>query len=277
MLEVESLRVAYRDRLVLKDVSFSAARGTVLGVIGPNGAGKTTLIRAASGVLPLAGGTVRVDGRDLLAMKPTERARHVAVVPQARNLPPAFTGWEMVLMGRTPYLNWLGQVSAKDEARARQALERTQALDLAQRMVGELSGGEQQRLLLARALAQEAPLLLLDEPTTHLDLHYQVSLLDQVRALAYEDGLTVVVALHDLNMVSRYVDQVALLVGGELVALGQPQDILQPELLTQAYQLPLQVIRNTASDQPIILPSDILVGKPANNGAAAANPRQNLH
>ena len=255
MLEVNSLRVAYRDRLVLKDVSFTAAAGTVLGVIGPNGAGKTTLIRALSGVLPLVSGQVCVGGTDLLALKPTERARRVAVVPQARNLPPAFTGWELALLGRTPYLNWLGQVSARDEERVRQALERVQALELAQRQVGELSGGEQQRLLLARALAQESPLLLLDEPTTHLDLQHQVSLLDQMRTLSHQDGLTVVVALHDLNLVARYTDQVALLVDGELRALGKPQEVLQPDLLSQVYHLPLQVIHNTASGRPIIFPA----------------------
>lgn len=255
MLEVESLRVAYHDRLVLKGISFTAGTGTILGVIGPNGAGKTTLIRALSGVLRPASGQVRVDGIDLLALKPTERARRVAVVPQARNLPPAFTGWELALLGRTPYLNWLGQVSARDEERVRQALERAQAVDLAARQVGELSGGEQQRLLLARALAQESPLLLLDEPTTHLDLQHQVGLLDQIRALSHQDGLTVVVALHDLNLVARYTDQVALLVDGELRALGNPQDVLQPDLLSQVYQLPLQIIDKTPSGRPIIFPA----------------------
>jgi iron complex transport system ATP-binding protein len=255
MLEVKSLRVAYHNRLVLKDISFTAGTGTILGVIGPNGAGKTTLIRALSGVLRPASGQVRVGGEDLLALKPAERARCVAVVPQARNLPPAFTGWELALLGRTPYLNWLGQVSARDEERVRQALERAQAVDLAARQVGELSGGEQQRLLLARALAQESPLLLLDEPTTHLDLQHQVGLLDQVRALAHQDGLTVVVALHDLNLVARYTDQVALLVDGELRALGKPQDVLQPDLLSQVYQLPLRIIDNTPSGRPIIFPA----------------------
>ena len=254
MLEVHDVRVLYGNRPVLRGISFCVGAGEILGVIGPNGAGKTTLIRALSGVLPLAGGTVCVDGQDLTALKPAERARQVAVVPQARSLPPAFTGWELAMLGRTPHLNWLGQVSIGDEARVRQALERAQAADLAPRRLGELSGGEQQRLLLARALAQEAPLLLLDEPTTHLDLQYQVSLLDQVRALAIRENLTVVVALHDLNLVSRYADRVALLVEGELRALGEPGEVLQPELLGQVYQLPLQVLNNTASGRPVILP-----------------------
>lgn len=255
MLQVKSLNVAYGDRLIIKDVSFEVPSGKILGVIGPNGAGKTTLIRALSGVLPQVSGEVRVDGVDLKVLNTAERARRVAVVPQARNLPPAFTGWELVLLGRTPHLNWLGNVSRIDEEHVRQALERAQATELADRRVGELSGGEQQRLLLARALAQEAPLLLLDEPTTHLDLQYQIHLLDQVRGLARRQNLAVVVALHDLNLVARYADQVALLVKGELVGLGEPSAVLRPDLLAQVYNLPLQVIRDTASGQPVILPA----------------------
>ena len=255
MLKVESLRVVYGDRLVLSDISLQVQAGTILGVIGPNGAGKTTMIRSLSGVLSPVSGRISVAGDDLAALSTAERARRVAVVPQARNLPPAFTGWELVLLGRTPHLNWLGNVSRKDEECVRQALERASALDLANRRVGELSGGEQQRLLLARALAQEAPLLLLDEPTTHLDLKYQIGLLEQVRSLASQENLAVVIALHDLNLVSRYSDQVALLVNGEMRALGSPAEVLQPDLLGQVYQLNLQIIHNTASGKPVILPA----------------------
>lgn len=255
ILEVDSLKVVYGERLALKGISFQANAGEIVGVIGPNGAGKTTLVRALSGVLPAYSGSVRVLGEDLTALKPGERARRVAVVPQARNLPPAFTGWELVLLGRTPHLNWLGQVSPKDEERVRQALERAQALDLAGRRLGELSGGEQQRLLLARAMAQEAPLMLLDEPTTHLDLQHQISLLDQVSALARRENLAVVAALHDLNLVSRYADRVALLVEGELRALGTPDEVLQPDLLEPVYHLPLQVIETNISGRRVILPA----------------------
>ncbi len=254
MLEVSGLRVAYGERVILKEVSFTLAPGKVMGVIGPNGAGKTTLIRAISGVLPLAGGQVRIAGTDLASIKPAERARKVAVVPQARNLPPAFSGWDLVLLGRTPHLNWLGQVSAHDETCIQIALERAQAQDLANRRLGELSGGEQQRLLLARALAQEADWLLLDEPTTHLDLQYQIHLLEQVRGLARRENLGIIVALHDLNLVSRYTDQVALLVDGELRAFGTPEAVLQPGLLAQVYQLPLQLIHSN-SGRPVILPA----------------------
>jgi len=255
MLEVQSLKVVYGARPVLKGLSFQVSTGTILGVIGPNGAGKTTLIRAISGVAPLSDGSIQANGLDLLTLSPGDRARQVAVVPQARQLPPAFSGWDLVLLGRTPHLNWLGHITRHDEERVQLALERARALDLAGRRVGELSGGEQQRLLLARALAQEAPILLLDEPTAHLDLQYQIGLLDQVAELASQFGLTVVVALHDLNLVSRYADQVALLVDGELQAFGAPECVLQPDLLAQVYGLPLQVLTDTASGRPVILPA----------------------
>jgi len=266
MLQVEALSVTYAApgrpaRLAVKNVSFSLPAGQILAVIGPNGAGKSSLVRCLSGVVPACSGRVCIDGRDLGRLSPAERARLLAVVPQARNLPAGFTGWEMVLLGRTPHLNWLGQVGAQDEELAREAMRRTNSLDLAERLVGELSGGEQQRLLLARALAQDTPILLMDEPTTHLDLQHQLSLLEQVRCLAHQEPcgtrrspLAVLVVLHDLNLVARYADRVALLVEGELRSLGTPQEVLTPDLLSQAYHVPLRVIHG-AAQQPLIVPA----------------------
>jgi iron complex transport system ATP-binding protein len=252
MLKVKVLNVRYGERRALRDVSFEVPRGMILGVIGPNGAGKTTLIRALSGVLPIESGQIDVDGKDLRRMGEQERARQVAVVPQARNLPPAFTGREMVQLGRTPYLNWLGQLSQRDLLRVDSAMRRASTLELADRRVGDLSGGEQQRLLLARALAQEAPLMLLDEPTTHLDLQYQISLLDAVRALVDQEDLTVVMTLHDLNLVSRYADRLCLLVEGRLEASGTPDEVLDPDLLSRVYHVPLQRLRGSEGGRPII-------------------------
>ena len=255
MLEVKSLSVSYGLRRVLHELSLELPGGGVLALIGPNGAGKTTLVRALSGLLKPDSGQILVQGQDLARLGAPERARLMAVVPQARQLPPAFTAWETVLLGRTPYLNWLGQVSAQDEAIARQAMERTKTTDLADRPVGELSGGEQQRLLLARALAQASPILLMDEPTTHLDLQYQLSLLEMVRSLARQDGLAVLAALHDLNLVARYADRVALLVEGRLVALGTPAEVLTGEILSRAYNVPLEVLHAGTGGWPTVLPA----------------------
>ena len=254
MLRIENLSVSYGDRRVLHEVSLTVDNGEVLALIGPNGAGKSTLVRAVSGVVPAQSGSVRKNGTNLLTASAGERARVVAVVPQVASLPPAFTVWETVLLGRTPYLNFLGQVSAADQDVARQSLQRVDALDLSDRRVGELSGGEQQRVLLARALAQSTPILLLDEPTSHLDLHHQVGLLELVRTLAHDDKLAVLVALHDLNLASRYADRVALMVDGQVRAQGSPVEVLRPELISEAYHLPVQVIPNPLDQSPLVLP-----------------------
>ncbi len=254
ILEVRSLNVNYGARQVLKEVSLCLPAGRVFGLIGPNGAGKSTLIRAISGVIPVLSGQILVEGQPLVRLSSPQRARWLAVVPQARNLPPAFTAWETVALGRTPYLNWLGQISDQDRDCIKNAMTRTDTLGLADRPVGELSGGEQQRLLLARALAQSAPILLMDEPTTHLDLQHQVSLLNLARDLAHRDGLAVLIALHDLNLVARYTDQVILLVEGKIQAEGTPVQVLTPALLSRAYNLPLSVIPKGQAGQPLIIP-----------------------
>jgi ABC-type cobalamin/Fe3+-siderophores transport system ATPase subunit len=254
VLEVSALNVYYGLRHVLKSVAFDLSAGSILGLIGPNGAGKSTLIRAISGVAPVRSGQIFLGGHALAQLTSPQRARWLAVVSQARNLPPAFTAWETVALGRTPYLNWLGQISEQDQACISRAMTRTDTLELADRRVGELSGGEQQRLLLARALAQSAPILLMDEPTTHLDLQHQINILNLVRELAHQDGLAVLVALHDLNLVARYTDRVMLILDGEIQAQGTPEEVLRRDILSSAYHLPLRVIPNGQGNYPLIIP-----------------------
>ncbi len=157
-------------------------------------------------------------------------------------------------MGRTPYLGFLGHASAQDEELARQALRRVSALAFADRRVGELSGGEAQRVLLARALCQSTPILLLDEPTAHLDLQYQVSLLELIHELAHRENLAVLVALHDLNLAAHFTDRVAVLVGGHLKAIGTPREVLTSEIISQAYCLPVQVVEHPFLGGPLVLP-----------------------
>jgi iron complex transport system ATP-binding protein len=256
MLKIEGLSVFYGARRILQAVSLDVQSGQVLALIGPNGAGKSTLVRAVSGIIPVQAGKVGADGTDLFSLPAMRRARYLAVVPQAVSMPPAFTVWETVLLGRTPYLNFLGQISEKDEQIARLALQRVDALDLAERRVGELSGGEQQRVLLARALVQSTPILLLDEPTVHLDLQHQVSLMDTICRLAHNDNLAVLVALHDLNLAARYADRVALLVAGEVKAAGTPRQVLTPELISEAYHLTVRVVPHPFADVPLVLPEN---------------------
>jgi cobalamin transport system ATP-binding protein len=253
MLKIQNLSVSYGSRQILHDVTFEVQSGEVLALIGPNGAGKSTLIRAVSGVIPYTG-HVRTNGDDFATLPALQRARYIATVPQAVSMPPAYTVWETVLFGRTPYLGFLGQPSKADEDIARRSLTRVSALPFADRRVGELSGGEQQRVLLARALCQSTPILLLDEPTAHLDLQYQVNLLDLVSELAHKDQLAVLVALHDLNLAAHYADRIALMVAGKIKAMGKAKDVLQPELIEEAYCLPVQVVKHPFLDLPLVLP-----------------------
>lgn len=266
MLEINSVSVRYGIKLALQDVTLELHAGEILGVIGPNGAGKSTLIRAISGVVPLSSGSIRYESRNLPELTPSQRARILAVVPQARNLPPAFSVQETVLLGRTPHLNWLSQPSLTDYAWVHHALEQTQLLDLTDRRVSELSGGEQQRVLLARALAQQTPVLLLDEPTTHLDIHHQVSLLNLIRSLAktkdravisgipQTSPLAVMLVLHDLNLAALFSDRLVLLEGGRLLSVGTPAGVLTSPLLSKAFGVRIEIIEHPTYGTPMVLP-----------------------
>lgn len=260
MLEIQSLSVAYQETLVLQEVSLTVRPGEILALIGPNGAGKSTLVRAVSGLLPARAGMVRIKNQPVDRLSTMEKARFMAVVPQARELPGAFSVYQTVLLGRTPYLNWLGSPGKSDHAQVRRALEQAQVSDLADRLVGTLSGGEQQRVLLARALAQSTPVLLLDEPTTHLDLQHQSHLLNLIRQLVDESGLAVLMVIHDLNLAGLYADRVALIEEGRIRAAGRPEEVLTQKHLSALFQVPVNVIPHPDYGTPLILPDGKLNG-----------------
>ena len=209
-------------------------------------------------MLAASTGEVRLDGLDLLRLPLGQRARRVAVVPQMIHLPVSYTVAEIVLMGRTPHLSlWAGE--GKHDCEVAWAAMRAARVDeLSDRRVGELSGGEQQRVVLARALAQEPRVLLLDEPTAHLDLKHQVGVLELVRALAQEHDLAVLMTLHDLNQASLYADRVALLQRGEIVAQGTARQVFTSELLSQVYGVPVAVSQHPGRDVPIVLPVGVV-------------------
>jgi len=255
MIQADGLTASYENQLVLQNVNFSLHAGTVLAVIGPNGVGKSTLIRVLSRVVPLQNGQVTVNGRDLFDYDNEELARCIAVVPQSSRMPNGFSAWETVLLGRTPHLNWLGQTSQRDEDIARYAMQQTQTLNLASRHINEVSGGEVQRIMLARALSQSAPILLLDEPTAHLDMQHQLSLLQMVKKLAHECDLAVLITMHDLNLVSRFADRVALLNNRCFQAVGTPDEVLTAPLLSETYKVPLNVIPHPKDGPSLIVPA----------------------
>ncbi len=254
MLDIQNLSVAYNGHDILGEITLRVSPGSIMAVIGPNGAGKTTLIRTISGVLAPRQGKIFVDGIDLSGLTAAQRARYLAVVPQARQLPSAFTVQQSVLLGRTPYLGWLGRTKAIDHRLVEMALEQTRLTALSERRVGELSGGEQQRVLLARALAQDTPILLLDEPTTHLDLEHQSNFFNLVHKLTVDKRLAVLLVLHDLNLAGLYADLVALLVDGHIHISGTPQEVLTQSNLRAVYNVPINVVPHPEYGTPLILP-----------------------
>jgi len=254
-LEIRGVAAGYGEREVLHGIDLTVAAGEVMVLAGPNGAGKTTLLRVLSGTLRPRAGAVRWQGEDLLGLSPRQRARRMAVVPQARTAPPTFTVAQAVMLGRTPYLSWLGAPDARDHEVVQRVLAQTDLTDLAARKLGQLSGGERQRVLLARALAQETPILLLDEPTTYLDLRHQANILRLVRGLSRAHGLAVLMVVHDLNLAARFADRMALLDGGEILAVGAPEDVLTAERIAAVYRTPVDVCR-APQGQPMVVLAD---------------------
>lgn len=235
MVELKDVSLGYNDKVVLSNISMKTVPGEMVGLVGANGSGKSTLIKGIAGVLRAFSGRIMIAGRDVKTMKREELARIVATVPQSPLLPGAFTAFEIVLMGRTPHLGLLRYEGESDFAIARAAMEATGTDSLADRRVCELSGGEQQRVIIARALAQEPRVLLLDEPTAHLDINHQIEILDLIKSLCLERGLTVIAALHDLNLASQYCDRIVLLNGGKISVQGTPSHVLTAENIKRAY------------------------------------------
>lgn len=255
MLEINSLSLGYHDRLILHNISLSVYPGEVVALIGPNGTGKSTLIKAISGVLPSQSGCIQLCGKNIESLSADTRARSLAVVPQVQSLPATFNVYQTILLGRTPYLGWLGQASARDHDAVYRAMIQTRTEHLAERCIGELSGGEQQRVLLARALAQATPILVMDEPTNHLDVSHQTAFLNLIRQLAIECQLAVLVALHDLNLTSLYADRVAVLSDRQLKAVGAPEQVFSEETLSPIYGNQLRVITHPEYGTPLVLPA----------------------
>jgi iron complex transport system ATP-binding protein len=257
MLTLRDVHFAYAERRVLRGVSLELRPGRVLGLLGPNGAGKSTLVRLAAGLLRPERGEVRLEGRDLGTWPRRDVAKRVALLPQDGVLPPAFTGWEIAMMGRTPHLGWLGAEGPTDRAVVAHSLELVDATAAAGRRVDELSGGERQRLLLARALAQEPTVLLLDEPTVHLDLSHQVAMLELVVRLADEGGLAVLVVFHDLNLAGQSCDELVLLSEGRVAAAGGADEVLSSPFVRDVFGVDLVSLRHPTSGRPAVLLPEI--------------------
>lgn len=255
LLEAQKVSFAYNGCPVLRDVDLRVLPGQIVGVIGPNGAGKSTLIKILSRLLHPDEGRVFLGGQDLTQWGHTQLARHMAVVPQAAKLPETFTAWEVVLMGRTPYLGLLGNETATDMAIAQRAMEETNTWHLASRLIGQLSGGERQRVVVARALAQEPQVLLLDEPTLHLDINHQLEILSLVRRFVDEQGLAVLAVFHDLNLAAQFCHELVLLCQGQVFARGRPEEVITATNISSVYGAEVTILPHPHNGRPTVLPN----------------------
>jgi iron complex transport system ATP-binding protein len=250
-LRLDHVSVTLGGASILDGVSAEVERGDWVAVIGPNGAGKSTLLRAIARLVPFKG-RIDVLGADTATLNRRELARRTGFVPQAPVLPPDASVREYVLLGRTPYQGYLASEGAEDHAAVERALARLELGEFAERRLDSLSGGERQRVTLARALAQEAPVLLLDEPTTALDVGRQQQVLEIVDELRLEGALTVLSAMHDLTLAGQYASQLLLLSGGRVVARGAPDAVLTPAIISEHYGAEVQIVGDPLSGLVVV-------------------------
>ncbi len=271
-LRVEHLAVRYGPRVALQAVDLRVEPGEFLALTGPNGSGKSTLLRTILGFLPAAEGSVEVFGTPVAAMSVRERARRVAWVPQSEPERDDVPLLQYVLYGRYPFQGPLDRDTEQDRTLALRILSEVGLADRAEDGILSISGGERQRAILARALAQQTPLLLLDEPTTHLDIAHQIDLLTRVRSLARTRGVTVLAALHDLNLAARYADRIVVLSRGRRVADGSPQDVLSVDLLARVWGVDADLAVDSRTGLPYLLAKRLVVERAPAAGTIAPGP-----
>ncbi|MDO8687928.1 MAG: heme ABC transporter ATP-binding protein [Dehalococcoidales bacterium] len=252
-LQIEQVDFSYLNGLVLHDVNLAVPTGEMVALLGPNGSGKTTLLKIASGVLKPKRGNVSLDGSSLNRLSRQSVARSVAVVPQQFHIPFAFTVSEVVMLGRIPFIKALAGETTADRQAVASAMALVSISLMAPRRFDELSGGERQKVILAMALAQQPRLLLLDEPIVHLDISHQIEILERVRTLNREQGLTVIAAMHDLNLASLYFDRLVLLKGGRISADGTPAQVLTEDIIREVFAATVRVELHPASGLPHVV------------------------
>jgi iron complex transport system ATP-binding protein len=255
ILKVERVSFSYKDLPVLKDISFEIKRGEFFGIAGPNGSGKTTLLKIMDGILKTEEGTVYYEKEVIHKLSRKEIARRISYVPQEHELPFSFTVEETVLMGRYPRLGILGIEGKRDHEIVRRAMEKCKVFHLRERLVTEISGGEKQRVVIARALAQEADVMLLDEPTAHLDLSSAIEIMALLKSLQEKERKTIVIASHDINLLSNFADRIMLIVGGRIISIDVPSGIFTEDVLKKVYGDLLTVVK--VGNTPFIVPQNL--------------------
>lgn len=248
------LHLAYGSRSVLEGIDLEILHGALTVIIGPNACGKSTLLRAFSRLLTPVNGAVLLDGEDIANRSTNDIAARIGLLPQSSSAPDGMTVLDLVGRGRHPHRRWFASWSSEDRAAVETAMIRTGTFDLTDRLVDELSGGQRQRVWMAMALAQETGILLLDEPITHLDLVHQVEVLDLVADLVRHSGRTAVAALHDVNLASRYADEIIVMNAGRIIARGSPAEVITESVLEAAFAMKMCVIDDPVSSTPLVVP-----------------------
>ncbi|NGX88609.1 Fe(3+) dicitrate ABC transporter ATP-binding protein FecE [Rahnella sp. Lac-M11] len=251
-LSAENLYAGYGNKSILNGLSVTLPAGKITALIGPNGCGKSTLLKCFSRLLTPESGTLRLQGDDISRLHGRALARKLALLPQQHVAPEGIRVRELVGYGRSPWLNLWGRLGEQDHARVSRAMQETKIGDLAEKLVSELSGGQRQRVFLAMVLAQDTPLVLLDEPTTYLDISHQVELMNLLRR-QNQQGKTVVAVLHDLNQASRYCDYLVMMAAGKIVAQGSPEAVMTPALLAQVFDIDAQIHPEPVSGMPMCI------------------------
>ena len=254
-LVARGLKVCYREQVVLDGLDLTIKAGRVTALCGPNGCGKSTLLRTLAGLLPIRSGQVEVNGAPLASYKRRELARALTMLAQFNQIPAGLTVRELVAYGRYAYGGWLRGLTRADHAAIDQALATSGLADYAERDVAALSGGERQRAWIAMALAQQAPIVLLDEPTTYLDIHHQLEILHELRRLNQEQGLTIVWVLHDLNQAAAFSDEIVLMRAGKIIAHGSPDAMLAPHHLHETFDVTMLKIAHPLTGAPMCVPA----------------------
>lgn len=254
LIHAHNLSLCYEGgTTIVHQLDLTIQSGTITALVGPNGCGKSTLLRGISRLLRPVGGAVHLDGHDIHAMKAKDLAKQLGILPQSPVAPEGLTVHELVAQGRYPHQTWFQQWSREDERIVQEALDITNLTMFADRPVDTLSGGQRQRAWIAMALAQQTEVLLLDEPTTYLDLAYQIDVLDLLADLN-ERGRTIVMVLHDLNQAARYADTIVALRGGQIVAHGTPETVMTVETVREVFGLRAQIINDPVTGTPLCVP-----------------------
>ncbi|MFC0314709.1 ABC transporter ATP-binding protein [Gordonia phosphorivorans] len=270
-LRAEDLSVGYDGRLIVEHQDLAVPDGAITTIIGPNGCGKSTMLRALARLLPARTGSVTLEGVDIRSLPPKRVAQTLGLLPQQPVAPEGVRVADLVARGRHPHQSWYRQWSSHDAAAVESAMALTHTTELADRPIEALSGGQRQRVWIALALAQETDLLLLDEPTTYLDLAHSVEVLDLVHDLKHRHGKTVVMVLHDLNLAARYSDVIVVMADGAVIAQGAPSEILTPELLREAFGLTALVVDDPVSGGPMVVPVGTRGGAPVSPSPRVAS------